>query len=161
MPVLPGFHQQRLADEVQKRTGGDRALEAAIAEWLRVVVVGSRAPGVLLEATETFDALIKAVEAHVLPLSEAARGTALARSREVARLQGARRALGYLARNRYDSDFRAKLAAILAGIESVEVLKQIGCLISDGESRQGLLRKIRRLWVPAFDAESPADIGVQ
>ncbi len=152
---------RRLSATVQERAEGNLDLQRALVNWLKVVVLSVRAPNIELPATETLDDLVQSVEEQVTPWLEAAKQTALKRSRNAGRLQGMRRALRYLARNRYGDEFATKLAAFLAGVDSPDLLKRIGCLISDSKTSDGLMDEIRRLWMPSFSVEDLPDLSVQ
>lgn len=152
---------RRLSATVQERAEGSLELQRALVNWLKVVVLSVRAPSIDLPAAATLDDLVQSVEERVVPWLEAAKETALKRSRNVGRLQGGRRALRYLARNRYGDEFAAKLAAFLAGVDSPDLLKRIGCLISDSKTSDGLMDEIRRLWMPSFSVEDLPDLSVQ
>lgn len=152
---------ERFSKALQVRDGSHVELERALVEWLRHVVLKARAPGIGVSGAKTFDALREETERLVRPWAESHGKTALAQSREAARVEGIKRALGSYARTRFGDRLGALLADSLAPIQSAERLLKIGALLAKSRNGSELLRQLRDLWDPSFGAGSLPDVGIQ
>ena len=135
-----------LSRTIRRRKSACPELNHALANWLKVVVLARRAPGIDLSGADSIEALSDAVRDGLVPRLEAARAQAMKRSLRDSQVRGMKRAIGIVSRRRFGDRVGATLASLLSDVNSVEALRGIAGLVSSSPSAKELLDSVPKAW---------------